>query len=861
MKRIIVITLIITLILSGNIVLFAEEDSTARYSTIQVEFSDNVGQTEKLNVMVKDEHVYANAGELASRLGYGISISDNNDITIFNMSNSDLPYGFTQFFNNDRKVRHMLFSNMLECYEAPFESAINDKGAWIPLEYSLLILNSGMLMVEDTLLIDMPEKKIIDSFLEILRKEDVYPFDWGRDFGYTESDVSWQNGAHYRVNLLNGIITLDGDTWKEIFQSLSLDPNAYDSKYGENIALLLCTESKGELEQVKKDAEKYQDIFSENGKIGKMLSTYSDAVDTEVGVLYTACENILDDIEEGNSSVAIYNRAYDALEKAFDKQTWFSETGGRIIETQRAVSKAVSPVEIGSKVMEVVQYGEEFQNQDQLSVEAVELFLNNSVVEGLVIPEAMKSSMEEYVSDLKGDMFEYSAKKYFDENIDKWIGDAIKDSKLLGSQANMALIAWDLASNYVPFISNGLNAANQFEMALYSTLLQSDTANAYRNYSIETFTDETNITPERLYELSKYCFVYLKTCYVTRNAAIASLIGKSENMKEQIQPLVDYQNDINSEIAEKLVILKKAETSNKKLVYGFLPSDNQKYLTKYNDSNLITWIDTFSDDKKVEMSESELLGITESITGHVIETYVYTDMDHDGTNELISAFCDNSGLYQAWYCSSDGKTCVLVHQDDEEMEICRIETLNIGNETHIVLNTCRTMGSNKNYSIIALKDKKAKCLLCNKYGYVSMANSGEIVLNVESYDEIYDHGVGPMVRHTMRDTYLFFDGNEYKEYGATEISENEFMEFQNSKETKDKIIEKLKQSGIISFEFVYYRRQNGIVHVQCNVCYNSEKIPYGYYTIRYDGNQLSDDLVKYNAGQMEPNFSDLQVEY
>lgn len=44
-----------------------------------------------------------------------------------------------------------------------------------------------------------------------------------------------------------------------------------------------------------------------------------------------------------------------------------------------------------------------------------------------------------------------------------------------------------------------------------------------------------------MYELSQYCYIYLKSCYVTREAALASLANKSDSTKEKIQPLIDYQ--------------------------------------------------------------------------------------------------------------------------------------------------------------------------------------------------------------------------------------------------------------------------------------------------------------------------------
>ena len=77
----------------------------------------------------------------------------------------------------------MLFTQMADSYEAPFETIKNENGVWIPLEYSLLLLNSSMLVVDNTILIDMPSKNIIDIYMDVLKNNQTYLFDWQDDIG------------------------------------------------------------------------------------------------------------------------------------------------------------------------------------------------------------------------------------------------------------------------------------------------------------------------------------------------------------------------------------------------------------------------------------------------------------------------------------------------------------------------------------------------------------------------------------------------------------------------------------------------------------------------------------------------------
>ena len=138
MKRIIGIFISIMLLISSIMSVMADNTINKKYYTINVEFSDNRSEIEHLNVMIKDNHVYVNAEELAGRLGYNINVTDIG-VSISNATKNNLPYRITQFFYNDTRVNHMLFSRMLKNYEAPYPSIKDERGAWIPMEYSLLL--------------------------------------------------------------------------------------------------------------------------------------------------------------------------------------------------------------------------------------------------------------------------------------------------------------------------------------------------------------------------------------------------------------------------------------------------------------------------------------------------------------------------------------------------------------------------------------------------------------------------------------------------------------------------------------------------------------------------------------------------
>lgn len=306
-----------------------------------------------------------------------------------------------------------------------------------------------------------------------------------------------------------------------------------------------------------------------------------------------------------------------------------------------------------------------------------------------------------------------------------------------------------------------------------------------------------------------------------------------------------------------------------------IPDYTDMYLNRITDCTVDSIVDfsALSDDLLIPewmeffeaqpLSEKELLAKVRKTAGYPMRDYVYVDMDHDGLKELIGV-ADNGDneTFQIWYCSSDGKTCLLVYQNLMWFEDFTIELLEFNYETHVVINSYNLMGTSKKFSIISLKNGEACIKASEEWGYVLMTKSGDVLLDMEGYDGIYDPDTDHTYSHTWIDTYLCFDGESYKEYIAYEITEAEYSEFINAQEIKDRIADKLTESDTIELEYKYFKRNNNILHIQCNVHQSSGTIYYGYYTVRYSGNMLDEQFVipdnqtdEYNPGQMYPRLS------
>ena len=336
MRRIISL-LLVFLIITSSIPSFAAETGV-EYYTIQVEYSDHRGYREELGVMIKDNNVYADAKTLVERLGYTYGENDEGIVFLNRDSTNDLPFGVTKFNLNSTKVERLMLYSMIDTYEAPFPAIKNSEGSWIPLEYSLLLMNSGMMISDDVLLIDIPKKKIIDYFYDLMGDSSKYTFNWEKDFGYTEKEVSLLGGSSHYVNLLSGLLDFDGASWVLLFQQYSGSYDAYNNKYGEELSKLFCTESYKELQETIDQVDLMVDALTDDGQLGSALSRISINHEIQIEELSKHCEAVLQKYKNGNSPLLSCNRSYQALEKALDKQTWFAHTGENVLKKKKKLS-------------------------------------------------------------------------------------------------------------------------------------------------------------------------------------------------------------------------------------------------------------------------------------------------------------------------------------------------------------------------------------------------------------------------------------------------------------------------------------------------------------------------------------------
>lgn len=667
MKRVISFFLCAIMLMSSAHTVLATEITDISYNTLSVEFSDNLGTTENLKAMVTEDHFYVDAEQLGDRLGYQVEVG-NEYVAIYNKSFSNtVPYGLTAFYYDSTKVRHMLFNKMVD-YEAPFKIVKNSDGVWIPFEFSLLLLNSSDVVLDNQVHIEMPQKNIIDIYMDILKNNDRYLFDWKSDAGASDGSIFAMGTGAYFVQVFSGILDKDGASWLQLIDSFNLKMDSYDRKYAESFARMFCTYSDEELTLNVEAMKEKMKPFNGDNWVTKSIKTVDDILDDNIGDLSEKTAALKKKIVvENGTSVAKFNKSYQELDKMCNTSDFFSDVTDPFFMASEKFKDATSFLDVFYKISEVVGYASEFKNQDEFAVKSLDTFIKNAD-SSCVMSKAMKDSMEEYKKTLETDIVAYSAYNYLMNNMTDLFTDTIDISTtILDMDSKLYLLAWDIAKGAIPLVKDSLSNTDCFLQSMYAGVVQSDTFCAYINRRNDVFGDAKNITPENLYELSQYCYAYLKSCYITRDAAVGSL---TEKTKKNNPTYASTQKMVNQEIAEYLIKLKNADKTNKYGCYGFLPENNKQYLSEYDDGTLIQCVINGVDVNSVyqEYIKNKEYNdyIKDEWKSNNPSQYVIIDIDQDGENELIIRD-ENDG------CSSFS----VFRYNDDEQKVIGIDIENI----------------------------------------------------------------------------------------------------------------------------------------------------------------------------------------
>ncbi len=682
MKKIVLIILVCVLFFQ-NVSVLTYATQSNKYFRVEAEYSDRPGNIYELDLLINNEIVFVEAAKFSNKLGY-----------IFSQTNE-----YIEFIDSERQFSATYFLDSLEIkysygpvsftLEAPTELIYQDNTFWVPFEYIALVLNSSLLLVNDTVVIEMPRQTMIDTFIEIQNNKSEFSFSYQEDMNLSQESFETMGISAHLVSLFDGLITFESESWAQLFSFNALN-TSYDKKYSEDLATFFMTSSADELNAAIEDMKNVEKLFTTEGKLGEFLESTSRDLDVNVGTLKDTYEATFEGFTLGNRSYTDVNQAYQAFENAFDAQSNFDDIWGGVLKTQQSIDGLTKGLDTLIKVAEYTSYVSEFTNQDEFSVDALERYLKLSpdINEG---SQTVKYNFGKKINEFNSSDTQYAISNFLKDNIDELIVDNLPLEKILGAPASIALIAWDLMRSFIPFYSDGLKQTESFELSLYSLLMQEESSmNSTLAYTeLHGFGDNINSTI--LYEYAVYAYTYLKFSYITRNTGLGSLTDKtiSANSSDYV-----YQSNINLDIADFLVTLKKATENNDSLIYGFLPENNKEFLANYDDSKLIEfceqhgeellYVDTLNPlfnkilaEYKTALLDEQTLEIAStypnvnklSLDLYQPEQFFYAmhDINLDRENELLFGIKLNDGTFKIFDVYSIANDEVIKLFDDENL--------------------------------------------------------------------------------------------------------------------------------------------------------------------------------------------------
>jgi hypothetical protein len=205
---------------------------------------------------------------------------------------------------------------------------------------------------------------------------------------------------------------------------------------------------------------------------------------------------------------------------------------------------------------------------------------------------------------------------------------------------------------------------------------------------------------------------------------------------------------------------------------------------------------------------------------------------------------DNFG-YQAdlWFGSKDGVKQVV---DQQYIYVDQgKETVTLGGIKYF--RYYQPYAANSYTYFVRVDDMEPVTYMIRGYAVISEKDP-DFTVNFDCYDMCYDKELENTLGHTWKSYYYYADEQGFHEYGARQISKEDFQRYLNA----DMIMEDIKDTYSKKFDaeeltltYEYYQRCNGLMHINI-ICETGDSIYYYYRTYVCDTDQA---LVFYEDGE------------
>jgi hypothetical protein len=231
------------------------------------------------------------------------------------------------------------------------------------------------------------------------------------------------------------------------------------------------------------------------------------------------------------------------------------------------------------------------------------------------------------------------------------------------------------------------------------------------------------------------------------------------------------------------------------------------------------------------------------------------DFDHDDLADLAVCTRGGDGTVTLWLLSGDGRT-VKVSESGREMAELGISPTDAGN--HLIFNTYNSAGSSTAFEIWELGFEEP-VLMAEGSGN-AYSEEGKLRVVVEDYDGMFMQDAGLAV-HTWKNAYLGFEDMDYVEYGAVQLSEEEFLALGNAGRIRDILKTEEKEQGAAATSFAYFYRANDIVEIQTFSQMESGDRYFRITTLPCEGDSLDLEKRVTGDGLVRESYTSLPKEY
>ena len=242
-----------------------------------------------------------------------------------------------------------------------------------------------------------------------------------------------------------------------------------------------------------------------------------------------------------------------------------------------------------------------------------------------------------------------------------------------------------------------------------------------------------------------------------------------------------------------------------------------------------------------EKTEQPVFAFYDYIGSKEEDSYAYVF-----TGEMVEEFGDTMFQGALWYANGEDSILLM-----DEIETSTFEPIIIEENNHLLLNVGSDLpGSAKSY-IWAVNDHKPQ-LVFEASGSCFIDNG--LLASVESF---ISNSAGGRIWQRY---YLYWDHNKqsYQYYDVKEITEEEFLSYENAQTARDEVVAAIKEDSKQSlhsvdlnvgshFDYSYFKCDNGIIYVNYVITTDSDILYYYSIFMERNGSVVLEERQHYDV--------------